>query len=210
MIKSGDYVMIAEHNYAELKRFARTRIWQDDIQGGSIGSIYRVIITPLETSEYTYVLDFATESLEDFIRTQPDIDPDRIQIGLSWFDFKARKLERELKQQIIDYKNQIKQKDVESTTEYKLNSLMTEFSEPLFTKLATEAKSIEMLASQVTTIKKHCSFYSQKYTVAYDVIDNYNERKQELTELLEIFTEKRKELELELLNNKADQALEKV
>ena len=208
MIKSGDYVIVTEHNYDKLKRYAHTRIWQDGVQ---YGSIYRVVASPLEHSEFSYyLLDFATESLEDFIRTQPDIDPDRIQIGLSWFDFKARKLERELKQQIIDYKNQIKQKDVESTTEYKLNSLMTEFSEPLFTKLATEAKSIEMLASQVTTIKKHCSFYSQKYTVAFDVIDNYNERKQELTELLEIFKAKRKDNELELLNNKADQALEKV
>jgi len=202
--------MITEHNYAELKRFARTRIWQDNIQYDSIGSIYRVVITPLETSEYTYVLDFTTESLEEFIRTQPDIDPDRIKIGLSWFDFKARKLERELKQRIIDYKNQIKQKEVESTTEYKLNSLMTDFPEPLFAKLATEVKAIEMLASQVTTIKEHCPWYSQKYTVACDVIDDYNARKQELAELLEIFTEKRKELELELLNNKADQALEKV
>ena len=208
MIKSGDYVIVTEHNYDKLKRYAHTRIWQDGVQ---YGSVYRVVACPLEHSEFSYyLLDLATESLEDFINTQPDIDPDRIKIGLSRFDFKARKLERELKQQIIDYKNQIKQKDVESTTEYKLNSLMTEFSEPLFTKLATEAKSIEMLASQVTTIKKHCPFYSQKYTVAYDVIDNYNERKQELTELLEIFTEKRKELELELLNNKADQALEKV
>ena len=200
--------MVTEHNYDKLKRYAHTRIWQDGVQ---YGSVYRVVASPLEHSEFSYyLLDLATESLEDFINTQPDIDPDRIKIGLSRFDFKARKLERELKQQIIDYKNQIKQKDVESTTEYKLNSLMTDFSEPLFAKLATEAKSIEMLASQVTTIKKHCPFYSQKYTVAYDVIDNYNERKQELTELLEIFTEKRKELELELLNNKADQALEKV
>lgn len=202
--------MITEHNYAELKRFTRTRIWQDDIQGGSIGSIYRVIITPLETSEYTYVLDFATESLEDFIRTQLDIDPDRIKIGLSRFDFKARKLERELKQQIIDYKNQITQKEVESTTEYKLNSLMTDFSEPLFAKLATEVKAIEMIASQATIIKDNCQWYSSKYTETFDVIDNYNKRKQELTELLEIFSEKRKDYELELLNNKADQALEKV
>ena len=202
--------MITEHNYAELKRFARTRIWQDDIQGGSIGSIYRVIITPLETSEYTYVLDLATESLEDFINTQPDIDPDRIKIGLSWFDFKARKLERELKQRIIDYKNQIKQKEVESTTEYKLNSLMSDFSEPLFAKLATEVKAIEMIASQATIIKDNCQWYSSKYTETFDVIDNYNKRKQELTELLEIFSEKRKDYELELLNNKADQALEKV
>lgn len=210
MIKCGDYVMITEHDYAELKRFARTRIWQDDIQGGSIGSIYRVIITPLETSEYTYVLDFATESLEDFIRTQPDIDPDRIKIGLSRFDFKARKLEHELRQQILDYKNQIKQKEVESTTEYKLNSLMTDFSEPLFAKLATEVKAIEMIASQATIIKDNCQWYSSKYTESFDVIDNYNKRKQELTELLEIFSEKRKDYELELLNNKADQALEKV
>ena len=202
--------MITEHNYAELKRFARTRIWQDNIQYDSIGSIYRVVITPLETSEYTYVLDFTTESLEEFIRTQPDIDADRIKIGLSRFDFKARKLERDLKQRIIDYKNQIKQNEFESTTGYKLNALMTDLSEPLFAKLVTEVKSIEMLASQATIIKENCQWYSSKYTETFDIIDNYNKRKQELTELLEIFSEKRKELELELLNNKADQALEKV
>ena len=105
---------------------------------------------------------------------------------------------------------QFKQKDVKSTTDYKLKALTTEFSEPLFTKLAIEAKAIEMMASQVTTIKENCPWYSQKYTETFDVIDNYNERKQELTELLGIFSEKRKELELELLNNKADQALEQI
>lgn len=207
MIKSGDYVIVTEHNYDKLKRCARTRTYPDNLQYGSIYHIVNNPLYPLD-NEFTYLISFVCESLEDFINNSPNIDADRIKIGLSRFDFKARKLERELKQRILDYQKQIKQKDVESTTEYKLNSLMTEFSEPLFTKLATEAKSIEMLASQITTIKKHCSFYSQKYTVAYDVIDNYNERKQELTELLEIFTEKRKELEL--LNNKADQALEKV
>ena len=208
MIKSGDYVIVTEHNYDKLKRYAHTRIWQDGVQ---YGSVYRVVASPLEHSEFSYyLLDLATESLEDFINTQPDIDPDRIKIGLSWFDFKARKLERELKQRILDYQKQIKQKELESTTDYKLNSLMTDFSEPLFAKLATEVKAIEMLASQVTTIKEHCSFYSQKYTVAFDVIEDYNTRKRELTELLEIFNAKRKDYELELLNNKADEALEQV
>ena len=208
MIKSGDYVIVTEHNYDKLKRYAHTRIWQDGVQ---YGSVYRVVASPLEHSEFSYyLLDLATESLEDFINTQPDIDPDRIKIGLSWFDFKARKLERELKQRIIDYKNQIKQKEVESTTEYKLNSLMTDFSEPLFAKLATEVKAIEIIASQATIIKDNCQWYSSKYTETFDVIDNYNKRKQELIELLEIFSEKRKDYELELLNNKADQALEKV
>lgn len=67
-----------------------------------------------------------------------------------------------------------------------------------------------MFASQVTTIKEHCPWSSQKYTVAYDVIDDYNVRKQELTELLKIFSEKQQERELEFLNNKADQALEQI
>ena len=70
---------------------------------------------------------------------------------------------------------------------------MTDFSEPLFATLATEAKAIESVTSQITTIKENCPWYSQKYTVAFEVIDNYNERKQELTELLEIFSEKQQE-----------------
>lgn len=82
MIKSGDYVIVTEHNYDKLKRYAHTRIWQDGVQ---YGSIYRVVASPLEHSELSYyLLDLATESLEDFINTQPDIDPDRIKIGLSW------------------------------------------------------------------------------------------------------------------------------
>ena len=208
MIKSGDYVIVTEHNYDKLKRYAHTRIWQDGVQ---YGSVYRVVASPLEHSEFSYyLLDLATESLEDFINNSPNIDADCIKIGFSRFDFKARKLERELKQRILDYQKQIKQKELESTTDYKLNSLMTDFSEPLFAKLATEVKAIEMLASQVTTIKEHCSFYSQKYTVAFDVIEDYNTRKRELTELLEIFNAKRNDYELELLNNKADQALEQI
>ena len=87
---------------------------------------------------------------------------------------------------------------------------MTDFSEPLFAKLASEAKAIESVTSQITTIKENCPWYSQKYTVAFEVIDNYNKRKQELTELLEIFNAKRNDYELELLNNKADQALEQI
>lgn len=209
MIKSGDYVIVTEHNYDKLKRCACTRTYPDNLQYGSIYHIVNYPLYPLD-DDFTYLISFVCESLEDFINNSPNIDADRIKIGFSRFDFKARKLERELKQQIIDYKNQIKQKEVESTTEYKLNSLMTDFSEPLFAKLATEVKAIEMIASQATIIKENCQWYSSKYTETFDVIDNYNKRKQELTELLEIFSEKRKDYELELLNNKADQALEQV
>ena len=177
--------MVTEHNYDKLKEFRGISLRSCNDQ---CGYIYHIVKLPLMNGDYTYNLDWVSESLEAFINTQPDIDADSIKIGLSWFDFKARKLERELKQRILDYQKQIKQKKVESTTDYKLNSLMTDFSEPLFAKLATEAKSIEMLASQVTTIKEHCPWYSPKYTVAYDVIDNYNERKQELDDLLKIFT----------------------
>lgn len=157
-----------------------------------------------------YALQFEADSLVDFARKHPDMDVTCLHIKLSLFDFEGHKIEREVRQELFKLQQQLKQKEVESTTECKLNSLMTEFSEPLFAKLATEAKSIEMLASQVTTIKEHCPFDHQKYTETFDVIADYNERKQELTELLKIFSEKRKELELELLNNKADQALEQI
>ena len=209
MIKSGDYVIVTEHNYDKLKRCARTRTYPDNLQHGSIYHIVNYPLYPLD-DDFTYLISFVCESLDDFINTQPNIDADRIKIGFSRFDFKAHKLERELKQRILDYQNQIKQKEVESTTEYKLNALMDDFSEPLFAKLATEVKSIESVTNQITTIKENCPWYSPKYTVAYEVIDNYNKRKQELTELLEIFNAKRKDYELELLNNKADQALEQI
>ena len=209
MIKSGDYVIVTEHNYDKLKRCARTRTYPDNLQYGSIYHIVNYPLYPLD-NDFTYLISFVCESLEDFINNSPNIDADLIKIGFSRFDFKARKLERELKQRILDYQKQIKQKKVESTTDYKLNSLVTDFSEPLFAKLATEAKAIESVTSQITTIKENCPWYSQKYTVAFEVIDNYNKRKQELTELLEIFNAKRNDYELELLNNKADQALEQI
>lgn len=200
--------MVTEHNYDKLKLCARTRTYPDNLQYGSIYHIVNYPLYPLD-NDFTYLISFVCESLEDFINNSPNIDADCIKIGFSRFDFKARKLERELKQRILDYQKQIKQKELESTTDYKLNSLVTDFSEPLFAKLASEAKAIEMIASQVTTIKEHCPWYSQKYTETFDVIDNYNERKQELTELLEIFSKKQQERELELLNNKADHALER-
>ena len=157
-----------------------------------------------------YALQFEADSLVDFAQKHPDMDVTCLHIKLSLFDFEGYKIERDIRQDLFELQQQFKQKDVKSTTDYKLKALTTEFSEPLFTKLAIEAKAIEMMASQVTTIKENCPWYSQKYTETFDVIDNYNERKQELTELLGIFSEKRKELELELLNNKADQALEQI
>ena len=203
MINNG-YVMVTYHNFNKLS--------EKHIINLGYRLKYGTIWCRCLTNNYNkdYALQFEADSLVDFARKHPDMDVECLHIKLSLFDFKGHKIERDIRQDLFELQQQFKQKDVKSTTDYKLKSLTTEFSEPLFTKLAIEAKAIEMMASQVTTIKENCPWYSQKYTETFDVIDNYNERKQELTELLEIFSEKRKDYELELLNNKADQALEKV
>ena len=203
MINNG-YVMVTSHNFNKLS--------EKHIINVGYRLEYGTIWCRCFTNNYNtnYDLQFEADSLADFARKHPDMDVTCLHIKLSLFDFEGHKIEREVRQELLELQQQLKQKEVESTTECKLNSLMTDFSEPLFTKLATEAKSIESVTSQITTIKENCPWYSQKYTVAYDVIDNYNKRKQELTELLEIFNAKRKDYELELLNNKADQALEQI
>lgn len=203
MINNG-YVMVTSHNFNKLS--------EKHIINLGYRLKYGTIWCRCLTNNYNkdYALQFEADSLVDFAQKHPDMDVTCLHIKLSLFDFEGHKIEREVRQELFKLQQQFKQKEVESTTECKLNSLMTDFSEPLFAKLATEAKSIEMFASQVTTIKEHCPWSSQKYTVACDVIDDYNARKQELAELLEIFSEKQQERELELLNNKADQALEQI
>jgi hypothetical protein len=198
------YVMVTSHNFNKLS--------EKHIINLGYRLKYGTIWCRCLTNNYNkdYALQFEADSLVDFAQKHPDMDVTCLHIKLSLFDFEGHKIEREVRQELFELQQQVKQKEVESSTECKLNSLMTDFSEPLFTKLATEAKSIEMLARQVTTLKEQCPFDHQKYTVAYDVIDDYNVRKQELTELLKIFSEKQQERELEFLNNKADQALEQI
>ena len=203
MINKG-YIMVTSHNFNKL---SERRIINLGYKLKN-GTIWRRCFTNNYNTNYD--LQFEADSLADFARKHPDMDVTCLHIKLSLFDVEGYKIERDIRQDLFELQQQFKQKDVKSTTDYKLKALTTEFSEPLFTKLAIEAKAIEMMASQVTTIKENCPWYSQKYTETFDVIDNYNERKQELTELLGIFSEKRKELELELLNNKADQALEQI
>ena len=198
------YVMVTSHNFNKLS--------EKHIINLGFRLKYGTIWCRCLTNNYNkdYALQFEADSLVDFARKHTDMDVTCLHIKLSLFDFEGHKIEREVRQELFKLQQQLKQKEFETTTDYKLNLLMTDFSEPLFAKLATEAKSIEMLASQVTTIKEQCPFDHQKYTETFDVIADYNERKQEITELLEIFSEKQQERELELLNNKADQALEQI
>lgn len=49
----------------------------------------------------------------------------------------------------------------------------------------------------------------KKYTVLIDAVDEYNKRQKELEDIIWIFTQKQRQLKLELLNNKADQMLER-
>ena len=198
------YVMVTSHNFNKLS--------EKHIINLGYRLKYGTIWCRCLTNNYNkdYALQFEADSLVDFAQKHPDMDVTCLHIKLSLFDFEGHKIEREVRQELFELQQQVKQKEVESSTECKLNSLMTDFSEPLFTKLATEAKSIEMLARQVTTLKEQCPFDHQKYTETFGVIADYNERKQEITELLEIFSEKQQERELELLNNKADQALEQI
>ena len=149
MINNG-YVMVTYHNFNKLS--------EKHIINLGYRLKYGTIWCRCLTNNYNkdYALQFEADSLVDFARKHPDMDVECLHIKLSLFDFKGHKIERDIRQDLFELQQQFKQKDVKSTTDYKLKSLTTEFSEPLFTKLAIEAKAIEMMASQVTTIKENC------------------------------------------------------
>jgi hypothetical protein len=92
----------------------------------------------------------------------------------------------------------------------KLLGFTEEFSEPLFTQLLVDENTLESIIYKLKKLRDMSATEMKKYTVLIDVVDEYNKRQKELEDIIWIFTQKQRQLKLELLNNKADQMLEKV
>lgn len=88
---------------------------------------------------------------------------------------------------------------------------MTDFQEPLFAKLSADIDAIELIRAQLSMIRQTYHLENpmdSKCTALNDTIDECCKRQDEFNDLLEIFNQKHKELELQLLDNKADQVLD--
>ena len=79
----------------------------------------------------------------------------------------------------------------------------------MFTQLLTDENALESMIYKLKKLRDMSATEMKKYTVLMDVVDEYNKRQKELEDIIWIFTQKQRQLKLELLNNKADQMLEK-
>lgn len=208
MVKTGDYVIVTSDNYSALSKLYMIS-GHYRLEQGTIWQLKRYL-----GLDYNYdTLQFVADSLYDFAQQHPDIDTKCLHVRLSRFDFTGRKIEREIRQQLLEFQQQLKQKDVESSTKHKLETLMTDFQEPLFTKLSADIEAIELIRAQLLMIRH--TYYLEnptdsKCTALNDTIDECRKRQDEFNDLLEIFKQKHKELELQLLDNKADQVLDDI
>lgn len=206
MVKTGDYVIVTSDNYSALSKLYMIS-GHYRLEHGTIWQLKRYL-----GLDYNYdTLQFIANSLYDFAQQHLDIDTKHLHVRLSLFDFTARKSEREIRQQLLEFQQQLKQKDVESSTKHKLETLMTDFQEPLFAKLSADIDAIELIRAQLSMIRQTYHLENpmdSKCTALNDTIDECCKRQDEFNDLLEIFNQKHKELELQLLDNKADQVLD--
>lgn len=130
-------------------------------------------------------------------------------VCVSPFNSKAKKVEIELQETIARYRQQVNNEKLETRYSKKLLGFTEEFSEPLFTQLLADENALESLIYNIKKIRDISSTEMKKNTVLIDVLYEYEKRQKELEDIIWIFTQKQRQLKLELLNNKADQMLEK-
>ena len=212
MFKVGKYYLITDYNYDAITR-----------------KIDRYSHGPIEVGEIYLCRDFygdmkvgkdkffcrIPQTLKDLVIEEPDAEVTSF-VGLSLFTTKARKLEAELQETIERYRKQAKDTGVLGKSDdqipfahQKLIDFAEEFSEPLFIELAAKANAIESVRQQLT-FTLGAGIDCNKYTAVHEVLEDCHKRENELDDVIWLFREKQKEMKLQLLNNKADQALEEV
>lgn len=205
MFKIGTYYLITDYNYAAINR---------KVKGLSyyvceVGDLYQYV----ESDGDYYIgrnkwLKFFRGTLKELVTEYPDAEVTSL-VCVSPFNSKAKKVEIELQETIARYRQQVNNEKLETRYSKKLLGFTEEFSEPLFTQLLADENALESLIYNIKKIRDISSTEMKKNTVLIDVLYEYEKRQKELEDIIWIFTQKQRQLKLELLNNKADQMLEK-
>jgi hypothetical protein len=205
MFKIGTYYLITDYNYAAINR---------KVKGLSyyvceVGDLYQYV----ESDGDYYIgrnkwLKFFRGTLKELVTEYPDAEVTSL-VWVSPFNLKARKFETELQETIAKYRQNGTKDKLETRYSKKLLDFTEEFSEPLFTQLLADENALESMINNIRLIRDMSATEMKKYTVLMDVVDEYNKRQKELEDIIWVFTQKQRQLKLELLNNKADQMLEK-
>ena len=212
MFKIGKYYLITDYNYTAITR-------KIDKYGNNtyieVGEIYicQGLFGDMKVGDGKFFRRIS-RTLKDLVIKDPDAEVTSL-VGL--FNIQARKIEVELQDTIERYRKQAKDTGVLGksdeqipVTHQKLIDFADEFSEPLFIELATKANAIESVRQQLITVLSRSIIDYRQYTAIYDVLDECRKREDELDDVIWLFRQKQKEMKLQLLDNKADQALEKV
>ena len=224
MFKIGKYYLITDYNWKTLQKIIRKNykgavrplvyigdvyVCQDEPQWGNANFTARIQVG---ANKYLYLVNGA---LKELVTQFHDVEVTSL-IGLSLFNREAKKFEAELQQKIQRYRNEAKtigslekqpNKPI-STANSKLSELTEYFSEPLFFDLNIMADNVTFTKQVLQLVLDEGDHH--QYTAIYDVLDECHKREKELDDLIWLFREKQTEMKLQLLDNKADQALEKV
>ena len=205
MFKIGTYYLITDYNCKAINRLRRrTQPYCCDV-----GELYLC----MEADGDFYIgqnkgLKLIHSTLQDVVTEYPDAEVTSL-VWVSPFNLKARKFETELQETIAKYRQNGTKDKLETRYSKKLLDFTEEFSEPLFTQLLADENALESMINNIRLIRDMSATEMKKYTVLIDAIDEYNKRQKELEDIIWVFTQKQRQLKLELLNNKADQMLEK-
>lgn len=205
MFKIGTYYLITDYNCKAINRLRR----RTQPYCCEVGEFYQCV----ESDGDYYIgrnkwLKLFKGTLKELVTEYQDAEVTSL-VCVSPFNSKAKKVETELQETIARYRQQVNNKKLETRYSKKLLGFTEEFSEPLFTQLLTDENALESMIYKLKKLRDMSATEMKKYTVLMDVVDEYNKRQKELEDIIWVFTQKQRQLKLELLNNKADQMLEK-
>lgn len=205
MFKIGTYYLITDYNCVAINR----KIKNVNFYVCDVGDLYRC----MEDDGDYYIgqnkfLTLIPGTLKDVVTEYPDAEVTSF-VYVSPFNFKAKKVETELQETIARYRQQANNEKLETRYSKKLLGFTEEFSEPLFTQLLVDENTLESMIYKLKKLRDMSATEMKKYTVLIDAVDEYNKRQKELEDIIWVFTQKQRQLKLELLNNKADQMLER-
>ena len=205
MFKIGTYYLITDYNCPAINRKVKGLYYYVC----EVGEFYQCV----ESDGDYYIgrnkwLKLFKGTLKELVTEYQDAEVTSL-VCVSPFNSKAKKVETELQETIARYRQQVNNKKLETRYSKKLLGFTEEFSEPLFTQLLTDENALESMIYKLKKRRDMSATEMKKYTVLMDVVDEYNKRQKELEDIIWIFTQKQRQLKLELLNNKADQMLEK-
>lgn len=205
MFKIGKYYLITDYNCKAINRIRR----RTEPYCCDVGELYLC----MEAEGDFYIgqnkgLSRIHSTIKELVTEYPDAEVTSL-VCVSPFNIKAKKVETELQETIARYRQTANKDKLETRYSKKLLGFTEEFSEPLFTQLLADENTLESMIYKLKKLRDMSATEMKKYTVLIDAVDEYNKRQKELEDIIWIFTQKQRQLKLELLNNKADQMLEK-